>query len=290
MKRIAWFTPLPPVRSGIARYSVELLPRLGHQFAIDVFVDAADSQPVPGVAGVFSAHDFVWKHATDSYALIVYQLGNAPCHDYMWPYLVRFPGLVTLHDGQLHHSRARRLLQENRPEHYRAEFCYNHPNADPLATELGAAGLLGALTELWPMRRVVLTSSRSMLVHNTRLAEELRDEEAEVAVDVVEMGVPEPPVAVTAGHRVRASLGISPDVVLFAAFGKVTPEKRVEQVLRALASLPSETPWHMMLCGDEVDHYDSRADARGFGVSDRVTVTGYIHEDEMPGYLNAIND
>ena len=287
MKRVAWFTPLPPVRSGIARYSVELLARLGQRFAIDVFVDTTDNQALPGAAGVFSAHNFVWKHAADPYALIVYQLGNAPCHDYMWPYLVRFPGLVTLHDGQLHHSRARRLQQENRPEHYRAEFCYNHPETDPVIAELGTAGLLGALTELWPMRRVVLTSSLSMLVHNTRLAEELHDEGADVAIDIVEMGVPEPPVALMAGRRVRASLGISPDVVLFAAFGKVTPEKRVTQALRALASLASETPWHMILCGEEVDHYDPRADARRFDVSDRVTVTGYIDEDEMPGYVDA---
>ena len=287
MTRVAWFTPLPPVRSGIARYSAELLPHLGHHFAIDVFVDTTEWQAPLGVAGVFSAHDFVWKHGADPYALIVYQLGNAPCHDYMWPYLVRFPGLVTLHDGQLHHSRARRLLQENRREHYRAEFRYNHPDADPLATELGAAGLLGALTELWPMRRVVLTSSRSMLVHNTRLAEELRDEDADVAVDVVDMGVPEPPDAAKVGDRVRTSLGLSPDVVLFAAFGKITPEKRVTQALRALARVAHETPWHMMLCGEQVDHYDPRADARLFGVSDRVTVTGYIDEHEMPGYVDA---
>ena len=167
MKRVAWFTPLPPVRSGVARYSVEVLSPLGHHFEIDVFIDTAERQSPSGVAGVFSAHDFIWKHAADPYALIVYQLGNAPCHDYMWPYLVRFPGLVTLHDGLLHHSRARRLLEEKRPEHYRAEFRYNHPDADPCMTELGVAGLLGALTQLWPMRRVVLASSRLVLVHNT---------------------------------------------------------------------------------------------------------------------------
>ena len=43
------------------------------------------------------------------YDLIVYQLGNDSCHDYMWPYLVRHPGLVVLHDGQTHQARARTL-------------------------------------------------------------------------------------------------------------------------------------------------------------------------------------
>ena len=287
MKRVAWFTPLPPVRSGVARYSVEVLSPLGHHFEIDVFVDTAERHAPSGVTGVFSAHDFVWKHVADPYALIVYQLGNAPCHDYMWPYLVRFPGLVTLHDGQLHHSRARRLLEEKRPEHYRAEFRYNHPDADPCMTELGVAGLLGALTQLWPMRRVVLASSRLVLVHNTRLAEELREEDADVAVDVVEMGVPEQPALAHMRELVRTRFGLPRDAVLFAAFGKVTPEKRIAQALRALAALTPETPWHLMLCGERVDHYDPRADAQQLGIADRVTVTGYVDEDEMPGYVAA---
>ena len=37
--RIAWFTPLPPVRSGISAYSAELLPRLADRHTIDVYVD-----------------------------------------------------------------------------------------------------------------------------------------------------------------------------------------------------------------------------------------------------------
>ena len=284
---LAWFTPLPPVRSGISRYSAELLSHLGHQCEIDVFVDTAGCHPPSGVAGVFSAHDFIWKHAADPYALIVYQLGNAPCHDYMWPYLVRFPGLVTLHDGQLHHSRARRLLLEKRPEHYRAEFLYNHPDADLSVTELGIAGLLGPLVQLWPMRRVVLASSRSVLVHNSRLAEELREEDAHIAVDVVEMGVPEPLAPAGMRERLRTRFELPPSAVLFAAFGKVTPEKRISQALRALATLPRGTLWHLMLCGEPVAHYDPRADAQQLGIADRVSVTGYVTEDEMPGYIEA---
>ena len=76
---------------------------------------------------------------------IVYQLGNAPCHDYMWAYLVRYPGLVVLHDGQLHHARGRMLLQRWQPrrDDYRREFRFNHPDANPTVAELGAVGLAG---------------------------------------------------------------------------------------------------------------------------------------------------
>src|SRR6266567_2951745 len=120
--RLAWFSPLPPARSGIAAYSDELLPLLdaGHQ--IDRFPEAR-------------AHDFLWMARRTPYDLVVYQLGNAPCHDYMWAYLARYSGLVVLHDARLHQARARALLVAGRADDYRAEFAYDHPDARPDVAE-----------------------------------------------------------------------------------------------------------------------------------------------------------
>src|SRR5213593_1224906 len=129
--RAAWFSPLPPVRSGIASYSAELLPILAQRVAIDRFIDR-ESGPLPDSdAYVFDAHDFVWKQQHSRYDLVVYQLGNAPWHDYMWAYLARYPGLVVLHDARVHHARARRLLSQRRFDDYRREFRYDHPEAPP---------------------------------------------------------------------------------------------------------------------------------------------------------------
>src|SRR6185436_14765134 len=97
--RIAWFSPLPPERSGIAAYSANLVPRLAQAHAIDCWSGA-------------NRQDFLWTARRDPYDLFIYQLGNAPCHDYMWAYLAAFPGLVVLHDARLHHARARRLLKD----------------------------------------------------------------------------------------------------------------------------------------------------------------------------------
>ena len=43
----------------------------------------ADLPGTRDMSGVFSAHDFVWKQLREPYDLVVYQLGNAACHDYM---------------------------------------------------------------------------------------------------------------------------------------------------------------------------------------------------------------
>lgn len=292
MPRLAWFTPLPPTKSGIAQYNCELLPSLARSHHIDVFVDlrSPDSNVASTGMSVHDAHDFLWKHAQQPYDLVVYHLGNAPCHDYMWAYSVRVPGLVVLHDGMLHHARGRMLLQRWMPKQddYREEFWFNHPDANPDLAELGAVGLLGSLTYLWPMRRIVVESSRRVIVHNDWLAEQIRESHPDAAVDVIDMGVPEPASAPDARGRIRSRYRIADDAVVFTAFGKVTPEKRIREAMRAMAAVADAVPHaHLLVAGESVDYYDMRAEAESLGVRDRVTLAGYLPDDAIDDYLAA---
>ena len=290
--RLAWFTPLPPTKSGIAQYNSELLPDLASAFHIDLFVDDSHQSfrsPAPTLR-IYSAHDFVWMAERNRYDLVVYQLGNAPCHDYMWAYLSRYPGLVVLHDGQLHHARGRTLLQQwiPRKQDYRREFWFNHPDANPDLAELGAEGLLGSLTYFWPMLRIVVESSRRVLVHNEWLADRIREAHPGAAVDVVEMGVPEPTPRDGAREQFRAKHGIAADAIVFTAFGKVTPEKRVREAMRAMASISQAVPQaHLLVAGETVEYYDLEADAAALGIADRVTFVGYVADEEIDEYLAA---
>jgi glycosyltransferase involved in cell wall biosynthesis len=287
---VAWFSPLPPVRSGISQYSQELLPRLAESHRIDVFVDGAPHRFSGFEDGVqvFDAYDFIWKHRQRPYDLIVYQLGNARCHDYLWAYLVRYPGLVVLHDGQLQHARARYLLQQKKFDDYRLEFQFNHPDAHPDIAELGIEGLLGKLTYFWPMLRVVLDSARHVVVHNQWLADRLRESYPETSLSVIEMGVRESTPHPDARAVIRARYGIPPEAPLFLSLGTVTPEKRIHETIVALGSIRTAVPnVHLLLAGDRVSHYDPREDARLLGFEDRVSIAGFVRDDELDDYLAA---
>lgn len=290
MARLAWFTPTAPSRSGIASYNEELLPRLAHNYDVDVFTSPLDpGVPRPaGYPAVFASHEFSWRNFTRAYDLVVYQLGNATCHDFMWPYLFRHPGLVVLHDGQLHHSRARALLARGRADDYRAEFRANHPGAPADAPELVIHDLAGATYYFWPMLKLVVERARLVAVHSARLAAALAaDFGAETAT--IRMGVADPlPSALAGRAEIRARHGFPPDAVVFAAFGMVTPEKGVSEVLRVLPVVARTAPGaRLLLVGGTADHLDALAEARRAGVADRVTVTGYVPDDELAGYLGA---
>lgn len=288
--RVAWFSPMPPSSSGIAAYSAEVLPLLrARGITIDVFTEL----PAATADGLVAARDFVWMQRRRPYDLTVYQLGNARCHDYMWGYLFRYPGLVVLHDAQIHQARAQSLLQRWKPrrDDYLAEFRANHPGAPADLGLLFEAGLGGSLYGHWPLVRLVLQGARLAAVHSPALARRLQDTWG-VEVAAVPMGVPdplEPPPAVSPA-AIRARHGVPEEAVVVGAVGGVTPEKRLPELLAAMAALSERQPHlHLLVVGATAAHYDIVADAAARGLAGRVHVTGFVDDAELGAYLAAID-
>ena len=235
----------------------------------------------------------------------MYQLGNAECHNYMWAYLFRYPGMVVLHDAQLHQARALWLLKrlDPRREDYFAELGANHPGAPADLGELVAAGLGGSLYQHWPMLALVLRASRMTAVHNERLAESLREDHsgaarpdrpeavphvAAIPMGVRDPGAPPPDSRPAHVHALRSGLGIPDGAIVVAAYGGITQEKRIPQLLRAVAAIGDRTPpLHVMLVGARAAHYDMDADARALGLDRRVHVAGYVPDDALAAHLHA---
>jgi glycosyltransferase involved in cell wall biosynthesis len=290
--RLAMFSPLPPVRSGISDYTVELATALGGSHAIDVFVASTDERARwPAGSAPFtvrSAHDFPWASVRTPYAAVVYQMGNAWCHDYMWPYLFAYPGVVVLHDGHLHHARAWSLLRRGREDDYRSELAFNHPELSPDAAEIGLAGFAGPVYYHWPLLRAVVESARMVLVHNTTLAADLTDAHPKARVRAVAMGVPDPSTDPSRVARARERCGCGPDTILVAAFGAITEEKRIEPLLAAAAVARRHVPGlRVALVGQTMPHFDVAERARSLGIQGSVALPGYVSDEDLPAFLRA---
>lgn len=291
MARLAWFSPMPPARTGVAVYSADVIRALRGEHEIDVYVDeplvaiaraASLRDEAGGRIELRSAHDFLWRHRQRPYDLTVYQLGNSSAHDYLWPYLFRFPGLTVLHDARLHHARAAALLRERRAGDYRREFAAAFPGRSVDMAELAVAGFDSALYYDLPMTRLIVRASRATAVHASLAADALREESPSAAIETIRIGHGE---AVSAERQaassigVRARHGIAGDAVLFGVFGGVTPEKRVPQVLEAFAALlPYEPSARLLLAGAPADHYELAADVARLQLAGHVHVTGYVDD------------
>ena len=278
---------MPPARTGIAAASAALVEELSAEHAIDVFVDQSiiAARRQAGDAGSLrAAHDFLWLNQLDPYDLTVYQLGNSSSHDFLWPYLFRFPGLVVLHDVHLHHARGAALLWRGRVREYRDEFAANELDTPADLAELAVAGFDSHLYYSWPMTRLVTRASRLTAVHSPISAEWLRAAAPGALIEPIRLGHGERVMsdrAAAASARIRTRHQIPMDAVLFGLQGGLTPEKRLAQVLSAFAALLPYVPSaRLLLAGEPAPHYDVRAAIARHGLGERVVVTGYVSGDE----------
>lgn len=292
--RIAWFSPLPPHRSGTAASSADILSCLGTH-DIEAFVDdgagadAVASTAPMGAVPVHGAHDFIWRRARRPYDVTVYQVGNDPCHDYLWPYLVRYPGLVVLRDVRLHECRAHGLVRQGRAGDFRDEFAYTYPEAPPELADLVAAGRAGALCYMRPMVRIAVEAARVVAVHSAFLERELEEQFPGRAVLQIRPGVPDPLASpAAAAAEVRRRHGIPVEAVVFGSFGRVTPDKGLTGVLRALAQVGRAVPnIRLLIVGETPSGSDLIARAHDVGVAELVVQTGYVEDAALPAYLSA---
>ncbi|MFZ2538004.1 MAG: glycosyltransferase family 1 protein, partial [Oscillospiraceae bacterium] len=102
--KIAFFTPLPPLKSGISDYSYDILIVLNEYFDIDVYIDdgySCDKNLFIDTKINIINHKQYTKNR-HNYSDTVYQVGNSQFHTYMFKYIKKYSGTVVLHDYNLH--------------------------------------------------------------------------------------------------------------------------------------------------------------------------------------------
>ncbi|HQW20284.1 MAG TPA: glycosyltransferase [Rhodocyclaceae bacterium] len=101
--KMAFISPLPPKRTGIADYSAELLAELARYYDIDVIVEQQDISDA-WVNANCQIRDSAWLLAhMGNYERVLYHMGNSEFHQHMFWLLDKVPGVVVLHDFYLTH-------------------------------------------------------------------------------------------------------------------------------------------------------------------------------------------
>src|ERR1017187_1962272 len=113
--RLAYFSPLNPRRSGISDYSEALLPYLGRLAEIELFVEDYKLENLE-IRKLFPARhwvEFETAHAARPYDAVLYQMGNNAHHVYIRDLALRIPGVMVLHEFNLHYLEADATVLRN---------------------------------------------------------------------------------------------------------------------------------------------------------------------------------
>lgn len=167
---IAWFRPSAPIAPALDD-AAAVIVELGSRHDVTVFTEA-------------DAHQFVWKTFRMPYDLCVYELDNTAAHQYVWPYLLHYDGVLFLRSLTLHDSRARALAREGRVVDYVAELtCDRGGTSPPVRT----ASIVTPAS--WPMLRAPLLASRLAVVPHAPVALALQQQYPDARVRAAPTGV-----------------------------------------------------------------------------------------------------
>ena len=217
--KVAYYSPLPPNRSGIADYSALLIPALRER------LDLVVARP-----GRF--------RRAPAAEVCLYHIGNDPdAHAWIVDELRRRPGVVVLHELVLHHLVAGLTLARGDADAY----------LDAMEREAGLVGRLLAhavidnkIPPLWetqpqefPLAAEVLSRASGLVVHSQFVADGARARGFEGRIWAIPMpawpGVDAPPVRVEG----RPVIG---------CFGHLNSSKRIPQLLAAFQRLRERRP------------------------------------------------
>lgn len=256
---------MPPAKSGIADYSAVLVEHL--RADVDV-VAAARPHFDP------SAYDAVY-----------YQIGNNGYHDYVYETAVKHPGIVVLHESNLHHLMTDLTIRRKDWDGYVEACAYDGGPAARQFAERVRRLEIGPDYEGVPMLRRLLERSRGIIVHSRAVEADVRKAGFTGPVAVIPHGAWLPD-----GDRLgfRAHLGLDETVPLIGVFGFLKPYKRIAESLRALRRLVRVRPdVKMILCGEAHPDFPVAGLIRGLGLEENVRMMGYVPIEDFTGYISA---
>jgi glycosyltransferase involved in cell wall biosynthesis len=256
--RVAYYSPLPPSRSGIADYSALLIPALAERVEVAVVRPGRRREPK---ADVF-----------------LYHVGNDPAeHGWIVEALRRRPGIVVLHEFVLHHLVSGITLARGNVAGYLAAL---EREAGLVGRLLGHAAIDDRIRPLWetrpqdfPLAGEVLDLATGLVVHSRYVEERARA--AGYGGPVWQIPMPAWPIPDVEPAAVAGS-------PLFGCFGHVNESKRVPQLYSAFARVRERRPEARLLL---VGSWSPRLPA--LEAPDGVIRRDYVPEDELWALLAA---
>jgi len=221
-KPIAFWTPLPPIKSGISDYSFELLEYLSKKCDPVAVVDDKyySKCHAPANVEIIKASTYSPKHFSTN----IFQFGNHfGFHGYMYKPLLAYGGAVVLHDLSLFDFHAALCGGIDNPI-FLEELTYDNPDLeakDRLVHTLAKAETVNRLD--YPLIRRVIKACNQVFVHS-QYGRQFIKEKYDVHVKQINFGIP-PFSALSLAKKGR--------YVTFGAFGGIAKHKHSAAVVKA---------------------------------------------------------
>lgn len=287
--RLAFVSPLPPERTGIADYSAELIPALAEHYEIELVV-VQDQVDLPMQHGDMRLRNVAWLRANvDSVDRVLYQMGNSPFHEHMLSLIRDVPGTVVLHDFYLSSLMSWLELYGGMDCAWTESLYQSHGYLavkdrfdDPAAAKLK-----------YPANFDVLQHAQGIIVHSDYSRTLARHWYGGFdSSDWTMIPLLRSPAKVFERGAIRAHLGLGADDFVVCSFGFIDATKLNHRLLNGwLASaLAKDQRCHLIFIGaNDGSEYGAEllATIEASGLGTRIQITGFAAPEKFAQYLMA---
>ncbi|WP_339817793.1 glycosyltransferase family 4 protein [Paenibacillus sp. FSL R7-0216] len=301
MKKIAYFSPLNPIRSGISDYSEDLLPELSKVYDVEVYVENGFQVENANIKENFVIREyseFSRRYNEKQYSAILYHMGNNyAAHKEIYEFILKYPGIVVLHDYSLHHFFAAKTLEQGNLDGYRDEMLYCHGKEGFDEANRFLNGEIGPIWEnnslQFPLNLRILDHSAGIIVHSQFAKDLLRKQASYVPIEVVP--IPAPNISKFEDlekekEDAREELGIDQGDFVISSLGYANPTKRIDKIIEALSVIKSKQTIKNLkfyIVGEVSPSYPIKGLVKKHKLENEVVFTGYVDLKDFDKYISA---
>lgn len=250
--RLAWFTPLPPMPSGIADYSYELVPYVAEQAEVELYCPRPRwLRRARAPRGIRVRRPREYASVAGSYDATYYHLGNNPHHEFVYDLAKDRPEIAVFHDAVLHHLIAAITMEiVFDPVRYGDILELDYGEDGRRLAALRRSGLASEFEKfLFPATGHVARRAKGIVVHSADSARRLSEVAPHVPIEVIPHHAGEPPVQIASITRehARRQLNLPEDAFVVGHFGFITRPKQPAAVVKGFAMLRERYPDALLL-------------------------------------------
>jgi glycosyltransferase involved in cell wall biosynthesis len=289
MIRLAYFSPLNPIRSGISDYSEDLLPHLADLVDVDLYID--DFQPSnQTLTDRFSLYPIAQYPARRwDYDVALYHIGNNLYHEATYKMALHFPGVAVLHDYALAGIIGSMTVARGNRGAFIREWGYAYGSEGLSKVRAILDGRM-SLSPDEPLNRRLIDVSVGLVVHSNYLRRRVLETRPLASVACIpHLFVSHQSKSMTR-QAARRELGLEGDGPYLGSFGFMAPSKQVEPLLDVFSDLLSRFPTaRLIFVGEPLSWYDPIPLIRQRGLADEVSITGYLPFSTWYAFMLAVD-
>lgn len=287
---LAYVSPMPPERSGISKYSIELVKELKRHYEITIIIEKSASISYHNNDIPWNTEDwFISNH--DKFDRVLYHFGNSHFHTHMFNLIERIPGVVTLHDFFVSDIHAH--FENDRGERYAFCLALYRSHGYSAVKEYFKKDDMHNIVRKYPSNLPILQNALSIIIHSQhsfKLSETWYSESSSNKWAIV-------PHLREEKNKInrefsRNKLGIKTNEIIICSFGVMGKSKCNERLLDSMiaSKLFNVPDLRLVYVGkNDFTNYGNniREKIKYNRLEDKVKITDWADESVFESYLAA---